>query len=94
MINYNKKKLAVIFLLLGQFFNPLGTDIIQLLLIHLTGSLSNAYKVLYLLAIICFAIYFILTKTNPFIELINIVKNIYYDTIKHYYKRKNSKKVI
>jgi len=82
-----KTKLATLFLIIGMFLNPLGFDAIQLMLIHLTGSLLKANFVLYFLAVFCFGLYFYFSGNNPIKEIRNIIQTIYGDKIKKYYKK-------
>ena len=70
-----------------MFLNPLGFDAIQLMLIHLTGSLLKANFVLYFLAVFCFGLYFYFLGNNPIKEIRNIIQTIYGDKIKKYYKK-------
>jgi hypothetical protein len=70
-----------------MFLNPLGFDAIQLMLIHLTGSLLKANFVLYFLAVFCFGLYFYFSGNNPIKEIRNIIQTIYGDKIKKYYKK-------
>ena len=70
-----------------MFLNPLGFDAIQLMLIHLTGSLLKANFVLYFLAVFCFGLYFYFSDNNPIKEIRNIIQTIYGDKIKKYYKK-------
>lgn len=82
----NRKKLSTLFLMTAMFFNPFGFDAIQLLLIKLTGSYYKANLVLYCLAAFCFGLYFLFSGNNPITEISDIIKSIYNDKIKHYYK--------
>lgn len=82
-----KTKLATLFLIIGMFLNPLGFDAIQLMLIHLTGSLLKANFVLYFLAVFCFGLYFYFSGNNPIKEIRNIIQSVYGDKIKKYYKK-------
>ena len=83
----NKKKIATICLMVGMFVNPFGFDALQLMLIQLTGSLLRANFVLYCLAAFFFGLYFYFSGTNPFLEIRDIIRSIYNDKIKHYYKK-------
>ena len=83
-----KGKIAILFLILGTFFNPFGFDVVQLILIKLTGSLFGANLVLYFLAASCFGLYFLLSGNNPIKEIGDILLSIYNDKIKHYFSRK------
>jgi hypothetical protein len=42
--------------------------------------------VLYCLAAFCFGLYFLFSGNNPITEISDIIKSIYNDKIKHYYK--------
>lgn len=64
-----RQKLATLFLMLALFFNPLGFDAIQILLMNLTGSYFGANLVLYCLAVFCFGLYFYLSGSNPVKEI-------------------------
>jgi hypothetical protein len=59
-----KKKLATLCLMTGMFLNPLGFDIVQLILIRLTGSLLGANLVLYCLSALFFGLYFYFSYRN------------------------------
>jgi len=80
----NKKKLATVFLMIGMFLNPLGFDAVQLMLIDLTGSYWSANLVMYCLAVLFFGLYFLYSGNNPIKEVKDIIKNIYFDKIKHF----------
>jgi hypothetical protein len=82
-----KTKLATLFLIIGMFLNPLGFDAIQLMLIHLTGSLLKANFVLYFLAVFCFGLYFYFSGNNPFLMIRDIIVSIYQDRIAHNFKK-------
>jgi hypothetical protein len=69
------QKIATLFLMLGMFFNPLGFDAIQIILIKLTGSYLGANLVLYSLAGLSFGLYFYFSGNNPVTE---IKKSIYF----------------
>ena len=87
----NKKKLATICLMIAMFVNPMGFDALQLMLIQLTGSLLRANFVLYCLAALFFGLYFYFSGTNPITEIKDIIRSIYDDKIKHYYKKVTKK---
>jgi hypothetical protein len=80
----NKKKLATVFLMIGMFLNPLGFDAVQLMLIDLTGSYWSANLAMYCLAALFFGLYFLYSGNNPIKEVKDIIKNIYFDKIKHF----------
>jgi len=82
-----KTKLATLFLIIGMFLNPLGFDAIQIMLMKLTGSYLGANLVLYCLAVFCFGLYFYFSGNNPIKEIRDIIKSIYVDKIKKYYKK-------
>lgn len=82
-----QKKIATLCLIIGMFLNPMGFDAIQLMLIHLTGSLLKANFVLYCLAVLFFGLYFYFSGNNPITEIRDIIRSIYDDKIKHYYKK-------
>lgn len=83
MKKINRPRLATVFLIIAMYLNPLGFDVIQLILIRLTGSLLNANLVLYFLAAFFFGLYFYFSGNNPFKEIRDIIKNIYFGKIKH-----------
>ena len=83
MKKINRPRLATVFLIIAMYLNPLGFDVIQLILIRLTGSLLNANLVLYCLAVSFFGLYFYFSGNNPFKQIRDIIKNIYFDKIKH-----------
>jgi hypothetical protein len=87
----NRKKIATLCLILAMFLNPMGFDAIQLMLIQLTGSLLKANFVLYCLAAFFFGLYFYFSGTNPIAEVKDIIRSIYEDKIKHYYKKSTKK---
>lgn len=70
-----------------MWLNPLGFDAAQLILINLTGSLLRANLVLYFLAACFFGLYFYFSGNNPITEVRDIVRSVYEDKIKHYYKK-------
>lgn len=70
-----------------MFLNPLGFDAVQLMLMDLTGSYWSANLVMYCLAVFFFGLYFFYSGNNPIREIKDIVKNIYFDKIKHYIKK-------
>lgn len=72
-----KQKLATLFLMLGMFFNPLGFDAVQIMLINLTGSYYAANLILYCLAVFCFGLYFLFSGSNPIKEIGDIFKSFY-----------------
>ena len=84
MKKINRPRLATVFLIIAMYLNPLGFDVIQLILIKLTGSLLNANLVLYFLAALFFGLYFYFSGNNPIKEVKDIIKSIYYDKIKHF----------
>jgi hypothetical protein len=85
-----KKRTATIFLILATFFNPFGFDVIQMILIKLTGSLFGANLILYFLSASCFGLYFLFSGNNPFKDLVNVILTIYNDKFKNYFtKTKN-----
>jgi hypothetical protein len=83
-----RSRWALLFLILAQFFNPFGFDVIQLILIKLTGSLSGANLVLYFLAVFCFGLYFYFSGNNPIKTIKDIILTIYFDRIHHFLTKK------
>jgi hypothetical protein len=51
--------------MLGTFFNPLGYDVLLKWMIDLTGGYWSGISVFYLLSVLCFTLFFVLSKTNP-----------------------------
>lgn len=82
-----KQRLATLCLMLGMFYSPAGFDVIQYMLIRLTGSLFGANLVLYCLSALHFGLYFIFSGNNPIREIRDITLSIYNDKIKHYFRK-------
>jgi len=67
-----KQEKATLSLMIALFLNPMGFDIVQYVLISLTGSLFGANFVLYCLAVLFFGLYFYYSSKNP----ITVFKNL------------------
>ena len=83
-----RNRWALLFLILAQFLNPFGFDVIQLILIKLTGSLSGANLVLYFLSAFCFGLYFYYSGNNPIKTIKNIILTIYFNRIHRFFVKK------
>lgn len=90
----DRKKKATLFLIAGVFFNPLGFDVVQMILMKLTGSYYGANLALYCLAASCFGLYFFYSGNNPLIEIKSIITTIYNGRIKPIIKKNDTSKKI
>jgi len=52
--------------MLGTFFNPLGYDALLKWMIDVTGGYWNGISVFYLLSVVCFISYLVLSKFKIF----------------------------
>ena len=80
-----KQRLATLFLMVAMFLNPMGFDVVQLTLIHLTGSLFGANLVMYCLAAFFFGLYFYFSGNNPVKVIRDIILSIYFDRIHRFF---------
>lgn len=75
VLNENRKKnLAVLFLMIATFFNPLGFDILFKMVLDATGSYWLTTGIFYLASASFFGLYFWLSGKKPVTYLIRILK--------------------
>lgn len=77
-----------------MFLNPMGFDVVQLTLIKLTGSLFGANLVLYCLALFFFGLYFYFSGNNPISTIKDIILNLYYDRLHHFFFKKRKGQLV
>jgi hypothetical protein len=76
MDQIKKKKVAIVFLMLGMFFNPFGYDAIFKMILDFTGSYWNTVGIFYLIAGSFFGLYFYFSEINLFVVITNFIFSI------------------
>lgn len=72
-----RDKLAIICLIIGMFFNPLGYDALFKMVLDLTGSYWTTVSIFYLIAALFVGLYFYFGRVNPILEIKKKIVKIY-----------------
>lgn len=72
-----RKKAAILCLMLGMFFNPLGFDVLFKMVLNLTGDYWTTDFIFYSAAVIFFVLYFYFSGINPFKNINSYIRNTY-----------------
>ena len=60
-----RNRIAIVCLMLGMFFNPLGFDVLFKMVLDWTGSYWATTGIFYFVAALFFGLYFYFSRTNP-----------------------------